>query len=380
MKILFVSMPSIHVLRWIENLKDTSNELYWFDVLDRGKIDTLDSVLQFTEWKKRKIPYIKGEYYLKKRKPNLYKKIAPYLETTANEALEKIILEIQPDIVHSFELQTCSLPILKTMEKFSEIKWLYSCWGTDIYKYQNSHSHIKNISKLLNRVNFLHTDCLRDFKLAARFGFSGKFLGVVPGGAGFKINQLQRFALPLHERKIILIKGYQHYHGRGLNVIKAIELLKSHIDNKYEIIVFGAHPHVISYINSQELNFKVYAQNSITHTELLKLMGKTLLYIGNSVSDGIPNTLLEAIVMGAFPIQSNPGGASAEIIKHNINGLLIENAENIDEIRELIFYFLENLSINSKARTFNSNLAIERLDYAINQKKIINMYDCIINS
>ena len=60
MKILFVSMPSIHVIRWIENLKETQHELYWFDVLGRGKLETLEGVKQFTNWKHRKLPYFKG--------------------------------------------------------------------------------------------------------------------------------------------------------------------------------------------------------------------------------------------------------------------------------------------------------------------------------
>ena len=91
MKILFVSMPSVHVIRWIENLKDTSYELYWFDILGRGKLQTLENVAQFTDWQQRKIPYIKGEYFLSKKIPFLYEKIISYLEITANEALEKII-------------------------------------------------------------------------------------------------------------------------------------------------------------------------------------------------------------------------------------------------------------------------------------------------
>jgi len=141
MKILFISMPSIHVIRWIENLKDTSFELYYFDVIGRGKLDTIDEVYQFLDLKKRKIPYIKGEYWLSKKLPTLYDKLQPFLEVTANEALAKIIEEIQPNIVHSFEMQGCSYPILKTMKKYPHIKWIYSCWGSDLFYYQQIKRH-----------------------------------------------------------------------------------------------------------------------------------------------------------------------------------------------------------------------------------------------
>ena len=55
--------------------------------------------------------------------------------------LEKIIREIQPDIIHSFEMQSCSYPILKTMNKFPNNKWLYSCWGSDLFYYQKNKGH-----------------------------------------------------------------------------------------------------------------------------------------------------------------------------------------------------------------------------------------------
>ena len=54
-------------------------------------------------------------------------------------------------------------------------------------------------------------------------------------------------------------------------------------------------------------------------------MGKSGIHIANSISDGMPNALLEAMGMGAFPIQSNPGKVSEEVITHGKNGFLIED-------------------------------------------------------
>jgi glycosyltransferase involved in cell wall biosynthesis len=104
-------------------------------------------------------------------------------------------------------------------------------------------------------------------------------------------------------------------------------------------------------------------------------MGKSLLYIGNSISDGMPNTLLEAIIMGAFPIQSNPGGVTEEIIANNINGLLLNNPEDINEIQRLIAYALNNLEMFKEAFHKNSIIAEERLEYNLNQQKIIKVYN-----
>jgi len=376
MKILFISMPSVHVIRWIENLKDSSYELYWFDVLGRGKLDTLDAVHQFTDWKKRKVRPIKGEYFLSKNAPLLYEKIIPYFEITANEALEKIIKEIQPDIIHSFEMQSCSYPILKTMLNCPTIKWLYSCWGNDLYYYQRFPVHLKKNKQVLQRVDYLHTDCQRDYVLAQQLGFSGKHMGVIPSGTGYKLDELQSYKFPISERRILLVKGYEHQLGRGLNIVKALQTIQNQIQN-YEVVVFGSHSKVIDYIQSNTLDFTLFDRNGLSHQELMELMGKSLIYIGNSISDGMPNTLLEAVVMGAFPIQSNPGGATREIIEDGINGFLIEDPGDIMTIQHHILNTLSSPQLLKDAFDINFNLAQDRLDYEINRAKVISLYNSI---
>jgi glycosyltransferase involved in cell wall biosynthesis len=376
MKILFVSMHSIHAIRWMENLKDTHHELYWFDVTSNGKLNTIDKVHQITNWKKRKIPYIKGEFFLRKNHLSLYHLLYPFFEVTANEYLEKVIQEIQPDLIHSFEMHTCSYPILKTMIKYKQIKWLYSCWGNDLYYNRQIPKDLKTIKKMLARINFLHTDCQRDFAIAKSLGFMGEFFGVIPTGGGYDLGYYENFRLPFEERKIILIKGYEHLFGRGLNVVKAMQLAKDLLVN-YEVVVFGAHQEVIDFIHYHKLPFKTFGRNDLSQMELIKLMGKSVLYIGNSISDGMPNTLLEAIIMQAFPIQSNPGNASAEIIENNENGLLIDDSSDLNEIKEKIIFALTNLQLLKQAMILNNEIAEQRLDYGLNKLKIEGIYSKI---
>ena len=377
MKILFISMPSIHVIRWVDNLKDSGYELYWFDVTDKGKLDATNKIHQFTNWKERKIPPIKGEYFLSKRAPFLYEKVKPFLEITENEFLEKIVNEIKPDVVHSFEMQNCSYQIRKTMDKHPDLIWIYSCWGNDLYYYKNFKEHKSQIIKVLHRVNFIHTDCKRDLDIAKSLGFRGKYLGVIPGGTGYKLDELQKFKIPVEQRKIILVKGYEHIFGRGLNIIKALEEITEEIKD-YEVVVFAAHSIVIEYIKQKKLPFNTLDRHGLKHYEVLELMGKALVYIGNSISDGMSNTLLEAIVMGAFPIQSNPGNVSEEIINNNINGLIINNPESTLEIKNLISDALKDKKRLIEAEKINSDIAISRLDFKKNRHKVIAIYNSII--
>lgn len=373
LKILFISMHSIHAVRWIENLEGSDHELYWYDILGTGKLEMLESVQQFLNTSKRKLPYIKGEYYLSKKLPSLYNFIRTFLETTENEALEEIIKQIEPDVIHSFEMQSCSYPIIKTMNKYSNIKWIYSCWGNDLFYYQNFANHKCKIFEVLSRVDYLHTDCIRDYHIAISLGFKGEFLESIPGGTGYNVNDLDVYKKPIEKRKIILVKGYQHLFGRALNVVKALEQLHTIISG-YEVIVFGAHAEVQNYILNNNLNYKVYRRHDLSHQKLMELMGESLIYIGNNISDGMANTLLEAIVMGAFPIQSNPGNVSAEIIEHGVNGFLIKEPENIDYITSLMIQAIENKEMLVQAQKHNKKIALEKLDYSANQQKVIALY------
>ncbi|MBN8641826.1 MAG: glycosyltransferase [Flavobacteriales bacterium] len=375
MKLLLLSMPSIHVVRWIENLKDTTIDLYWFDILNRGELATEVNLVQITNWHKRKRSPIKGEYWLSKKLPSLHQKIQPFLEVTVEEKFREILQSIQPDVVHSFEMHSSTIPILKVMNDFPSIKWVYSCWGSDLFYYQNFPQKNTQIKATLQRINYMHTDCQRDYEIAKQLGFTGKHLGIIPGGTGYKLAELEAYKKPHNSRNIILVKGYQHHVGRGINIIKALHQINAKVEqNNLKVVVFGAHQPVIDYINQNQLKYEYFDRHGLSHQELLQLMGESLICIGNSTSDGMPNTLLEAIVMGAFPIQSNPGNVTSEIIQNAINGLLIENPDSVEEIASHVFSAINSKEMLENAVVVNQQIAINRLEYALNKQKVIDLY------
>lgn len=379
MKLLLVAMPSIHFFRWVNNIPTHIFDLYWFNIKG-GKVSSPDKFLKtFVYNKRRKLGHIKGEYTLSKHLPGAYEKVRPFLEVTEDEVLQDIITELEPNLVHSFEMQSCSYSILKTMCRNEHIKWIYSCWGSDLYFYKQFAYHQKMITKALRRIDYMFTDSQRDYHLAKALNFTGAHLGVFPGGGGYNLDKLHQYILPVEKRNVILVKGYQHNFGRALNVIKALEQITDQL-KPYQIVVFGSHIQVVNYIEEKKLGFKTYHRHQLQHEDVIKLMGRSLIYIGNSISDGIPNTLLEAVCMGAFPIQSNPGNVSEEVIESHKNGLLINNPEDVTQIKNTIL-----AAINSKERlkrAFNSNLqwAKYKLDNKVVRQKTHEAYAATIKN
>jgi glycosyltransferase involved in cell wall biosynthesis len=232
------------------------------------------------------------------------------------------------------------------------------------------------MNAVLKRTDFLLSDCKRDVALAKKTGFKGTSFGVLPGGSGYNIKEYLKHRTEIGDRKIILVKGYEHNFGRAVNIIKALLILGDKIKD-LKIVVYGAHKKVIDFINKNNLNITYYGRHELSHSDLLKLMGISKIHIGNSISDGIPNTLLESIIMGSFPIQSNPGGATEEYITDNANGFLINDPNDIQNIAQLILSALKSKDLVETASNKNLKIAKNRLDQKKIEKQILKIYDKI---
>jgi len=373
-----VSMFSIHFFRWTEQLKDSGHEVYWIDVFDSNtKVQKIDFAYQIIGWR-NKIKY-PGRYWIKNHLPEVNKIINRFNQRKLVDVFEDQLGIIQPDIVHSFVMFSACVPILKVMNKHKNIPWIFSAWGNDLYYLQNDPKHLKGMKIAFKRINYMFSDCKRDFKIAKKYNFKGEYLGTFPTGGGYELDSYNSYSKQFEERKTILIKGYQNTFGRCNTVLKAILSLKKEL-SKFNIIVFGADRAVFEFMDSaKELqkmpNLNVLGQ--LSHEHVLKLMGESLLYIGNSTSDGMPNTLLEAIVMDVFPIQSNPGGATEEIIVNGRNGLLIGNPENIDEIRDLIQKAISDKGSLKSGIEYNFKNIKPKLEREAVKKQVLEKYRLI---
>lgn len=112
----------------------------------------------------------------------------------------------------------------------------------------------------------------------------------------------------------------------------------------------------------------------------MQKFGNCILYIGNSSSDGMPNSLLEAMGMGVFPIQSNPGNATVEVISSGINGYLIQNPDDSSEIANHILSALQNTSLLQDSMMHNTNFISENYNRAKLRDKIVSLYLTVLQT
>lgn len=381
MKILMVAIPNHHFFQWVDQLKDSRYDVVWFDASDGGpKVEKIYWVNQIKGWK------LKWDFPLrlliKQYFPKSYVCSQKYNERDISAVFDKIIERHQPDIVHSFEMRLAGLPILKVMQKHNSIPFVYSSWGSDLFYYPQLGLHEKAVFNFLERVNYLITDCHRDYTIAVANGYKNAFLGVYPGNGGLAIDSTKIQDSEL--RDTIIIKGYDDGVGMASKVIEAILLVPLTLIQKYSIVVYSADDSVVNQLknleNFESLKVRIIKRGAfISNSELLAIMGQSIVHIGNSISDGMPNALLEAMGMGAFPIQSNPGRVSEEVISHGVNGFLIENPLDSTEIANWIEKALINNQLREEAQTYNVDFVNKKYNRVYLKTEIVQLYNDIIS-
>ncbi|MBU2952147.1 glycosyltransferase family 4 protein [Tamlana agarivorans] len=378
MKILLVAIPNHHFFQWANQLKDSGYEVCWFDVTDGGsKSEKIDWVTQIKGWKlKWDFPF---RSTLKKRCLKLYKFIQKSNENSVLAEFQKTLTSFQPDIVHCFEMQLAGLPILPIMEQ-NNIPFIYSSWGSDVFYFEKLGVSNQQLKQFYKRVNYLITDCKRDYKLVTKFGYSNSFLGVFPGNGGLEINISK--IKPVSERSLILIKGYDDGVGKASKVLEALALVSTTYLEGKRVVVYSADQVIKQQIEQSKilsgLSITIHLRSQfIQNQELLALMGKSCIHIANSISDGMPNALLEAMAMGAFPIQSNPGNVTEEVITDTENGLLIHNALDEKEIATRIVEALKDVKRRDSAQDFNINLMQTHYNRATLRPQIEKLYQTV---
>ena len=170
-----------------------------------------------------------------------------------------------------------------------------------------------------------------------------------------------------------MLKGYQGWAGRSLDALEALERCADVLGD-FEIVVYAASrgiEAVVERMRAQHgLRIRVLPRSP--HRNILQLFGKARLAIGVNVTDGVPNAMLEAMTMGAFPLQSDTE-STAEWITHGENGLLVEPG-NPAQIADAIRRAVLDDELVDHAANHNARLLFDRLDISIVKPKVIDLY------
>ena len=322
-------VDSIHVARWIAQFEPSEVEFTLFPSTPNRRVHAMIKAMMIKNGNIRIVPF-GGKLSIP-----LWGMDLIFSDYVRGLLLRGVLKRIKPDFVHALELQHGGYITSRALEEVSiRTPFIATNYGSDIYWFQQFPKHLVKIKRLLARADRYSAECHRDVDLAKKYGFTGDVMPVFPNAGGFSDEQLNRELIPTSLRKVIAIKGYESWVGRASVAVEALYSLAAELA-EYKIIFYSCNAKTIRLVKrlkrATRLNIEWYAKGELSHTQMLDLFASARIYIGVSLSDGISTSFLEAIAMGAFPIQSGTA-CVAEWIIPGSGGLLIE-PNDVDDLR-----------------------------------------------
>jgi glycosyltransferase involved in cell wall biosynthesis len=300
--------------------------------------------------------------------------------------LKFVIRRYSPRIIHFHEMQHGAYLFnpIETKIKNPAFLRIVSTWGSDLNIYSRigrslsteglvNTDHTEEIKQVLGWTDILTAERYSESVDAARLGYTGKFVAPVYITVGIKNEELEGSIEPPSSRSQIIIKGYQHDAGRALNALEAIRRICEKLF-EYEVVIYSAAESVRiqAELISFETGIRIRVLPRVNQGEILKEFSKSRIYIGLSISDGLSTSMVEAMSMGCFPIQSEHSAAGL-FLQDGISGFIV-NPWAIAEIAEKICIALEDDHLVDKGASINIESLKSKYDYEIGVEAIKKLY------
>lgn len=310
-KILVVGMAdSVHLARWLSQFVNQPIDVILFPSSPHRRIHPLLKGLMHSASNQMTVTL----------KPAAMRWLAllfslldiPFRNALRSRLLRNLINQTSFDLVHVLEIQHAGYLLLGTKLTTTLPKVFVTNWGSDIYWFEQFPEHKAKIIQLLQIASHYSAECQRDIEIVGRLGYTGATMPVIPNSGGINLQEIPKNLPPPSQRKKIMIKGYTGFVGRALLSIKACELVAEHLRD-YEVVIYSAS--FKARIRALKLRHIHKVQVTIVkkrtpHHRMIQLFSEARIYIGISLSDGISTSLLEAMAVGCYPIQTDTSCAN----------------------------------------------------------------------
>ena len=375
-KILIVAMAdSIHTARWLEQFRDTEIKFMLFPSSPHRRVHPrikqmlkTDSGVNLTlSWGLRmfSLPLWVIDRFVDNRVRGLL--------------LRRMLRREKPEIVHAMETQGAGYVMRRALRKsITRPRVMLTIWGSDLFWFQQFPRHKRKLKETLRIVDDLALECNRDVAIAHDLGYEGRVIPPFPITGGYDVKSLSEIAslVPPSKRKVILVKGHTRFVGRADLALEALEQVRDLLDG-YQIVVYSADPkarRVSRKLSTQHsLDISLHRRGSLAHDQVINLFSEARIYLGISLSDGLPNSLQEAMVCGAFPIQTNTSCADEWIVDGK-SGFIVD-PYNPALIVSALRKALENDALVDAASKINMDTAQQRLSVGFTSKLVHGFYN-----
>lgn len=300
--------------------------------------------------------------------------LGPLTIPRSAKKLQAFIDEVQPDIVHALRV-----PYEGMLASRANIRvpFIASIWGNDFTLHARSTPLMSSYTRqVMRKVNALHADCQRDNRLAYEWGLGEeKPTLVTPGNGGIRSDIFYPPKEPVRNPVVINPRGFRAY-VRTESFFRAIPLvLEKQTDAKFIFSSMQGEPQALQWIRELQIENSVELLGHVPHEKMGEVFRKAQIVVSPSIHDGTPNSLIEAMACGCFPIAGDLESIR-EWITPGQNGLLV-NPNDPQAMADAILLGLEREDLRRDAAGLNAEIISTRAEYETNMKRVVEFYKAV---
>lgn len=307
--------------------------------------------------------------------------IGPITLPSSADRLRKLIQIIKPDLVHAMRIPFEGMLTAMAMEHFRKIPFMVSVWGNDFTLHAPSNRKMAHYTRMtLERADALHTDTFRDQRLAREWGYDPLNPMIVqPCGGGINLDVFHPPKNGIQDELITIInpRGIRAY-VRNDTFFKSIPMVVSEFQNIHFLCpAMAGEAQVEKWIANLNIADFVTLFPHQSSEKMAELYRKSLITVSISTHDGTPNSLLEAIACGCFPIVGDIESLR-EWITNFENGILVDPGKP-QQLAEAIRTVIRDERLRSEAKDKNMQLVRDRAEYQQRMTETYKFYTNLIS-
>ena len=279
-----------------------------------------------------------------------------------------LVEEIRPNLVHALRIPFEGMLAAATPVG---IPLVVSIWGNDLTLHARGSVLMACLTRrTLHRADGLIADTVRDIRLGHEWGFAtDRPTLVVPGAGGIRLKEIEAVSmsqeLPEELPDVPIVvnpRGQRPGSLRQDVFFQSIPLVLE----KFPQALFICPPlagdiESEHWVESLGIRSNTRLWPRINQTQIWALFKKARVFVSPSLHDGTPNSLLESMACGCFPVVGDIE-SMREWVVPGINGLLVD-ATSPRSLAEGIITALESPALWESVKKENARIIAERAEY-----------------
>ncbi len=297
----------------------------------------------------------------------------------------RLVEQWQPDLVHALRIPFEGMLAAYTP---ANIPLAVSVWGNDLTLHaRGSRAMERATRRTLQRANGLAADAGRDIRLGRQWGFAPeKAVLTVPGNGGVDLMEISRaasnaeipFALPPADGPwVINPRGFRPGSVNNDVFFQSIPLILDRNPGIHFLCAaMAGQSEAEQWLDRLKIRGQVTLLPFLPQEALWRLFSLSQVSVSISAHDGTPNSLLEAMACGCFPVVGDIESLR-EWITPGINGLLVEPSK-APGLAEAVLLAVDNPALRDRAALRNQEILHSRAEVNLVRSQIQVFYQRLV--